>query len=109
MYWSPSLYYKDPQDGVLSIVKTSHTHYYVVIGDGYIRKVTSSTCSLKASVTSWATTVIGLRLRKRSCVMALYRRSPRQKKNLFLHEPKFVALPPRILETGGSAFRGRPS
>jgi hypothetical protein len=47
MYWSPSLYYKDPQDGVLSIVKTSHTHYYVVIGDGYIRKVTSSTCSLK--------------------------------------------------------------
>jgi hypothetical protein len=36
--------------------------------------------------------------------MALYRRSPRQKKNLFLHEPKFVALPPRILETAGVPF-----
>jgi hypothetical protein len=35
--------------------------------------------------------------------MALYRRSPRQK-NLFLHEPKFVALPPRILETAGVPF-----
>jgi hypothetical protein len=32
------LYYKDPQDGVLSIVKTSHTHYYIVIGDGYMRR-----------------------------------------------------------------------
>jgi hypothetical protein len=33
-------------------------------------------------------------------VMALYRRSPRQKKNLF-HRALFVALPPRILETAG--------
>lgn len=36
MYWAPALYYRD--NGTLRIVKTTHTHYYLGIGDGYIRK-----------------------------------------------------------------------
>jgi hypothetical protein len=100
MYWSPSLYYKDPDDGTLSIVKTTHTHYYIVIGDGYMEKGNKlhvfpkgfryimgdnndRTPGFSKDRATW------------HCIVDHH-----GKKNMFLHNPKFVSLPPRFLADG---------
>jgi hypothetical protein len=100
MYWSPSLYYKDPQDGTLSIVKTSHTHYYIVIGDGYIKKGNKLHVFPKgfryiAGDNNDRTPSFGDDRASWHCIV-----DQPGNKNLFLHEPKFSSLPPRVLQDG---------
>jgi hypothetical protein len=100
MYWSPALYHRDRASGVMSIVKTTHTHYYLGIGDGYMRRGnklhafprglryimgdnSDRTPSLSRDRASW------------HCIV-----DQPGTKNLFLSAPKHASLPPRYAPDG---------
>jgi hypothetical protein len=100
MYWAPSLYYRDPRTKVMTIVATSHTHYYTGIGDGYIKRGhklhvfprglryimgdnSDRTPSLGPDRASW------------HCLV-----DHPGEKSLFLSDPKYAGLPPRTARDG---------
>lgn len=101
MYWSPAMYYKNPESGLHEIVKTTHTHYYIVIGDGYMKKGNKLHVFPKgfryiAGDNNDRTPGFGSDRASWHCIVD----NNGHKKNLFLHDPKFSSLPPRFLKDG---------
>jgi hypothetical protein len=98
MYWAPALYYKDK--GTLRIVKTTHTHYYISIGDGYIRKgnkLHSFPRGLRVIVgdNNNRSERVGQGWPSWHCIV-----DQPGSKNLFLNKPSYSKLPPRFAPDG---------